>query len=161
SLTVDYIIPPGQLEPFPEDPQDPLDPGLLAHIDHIVVLMMENRAFDHMLGHLSKEGDKLGVRTEIDGLRGGEKNRYKGVDYPSFPLPDTVFNEGPDHGHHAVENQIDVGKMDGFVATYAAIHEAEGVSPGRVMGYHTTERVPGLCRKFAFETICAMVSPGN
>ena len=28
-------------------------PGNLANIDHIVVLMMENRSFDHMLGYLS------------------------------------------------------------------------------------------------------------
>ena len=40
----------------------------LARIDHIVVLMMENRSFDHMLGYLSLEGG----RTEIDGLRSGD-----------------------------------------------------------------------------------------
>jgi phospholipase C len=37
----------------------------LEKIDHIVVLMLENRSFDHMLGYLSaKEG-----RSGIDGLR--------------------------------------------------------------------------------------------
>lgn len=56
SLMIDYILPPGQLEPFPEKPQPPLEPGLPANIDHIVVLMMENRSFDHLLGYLSKEG---------------------------------------------------------------------------------------------------------
>src|SRR5262249_11216598 len=56
ALTIDYIIPLGQLEPFPENPQPPLEPGPLANIDHIVVLMMENRSFDHMLGYLSREG---------------------------------------------------------------------------------------------------------
>jgi len=52
ALTIDYIIPPGQLEPFPENPQPSLDPGRLANIDHIVVLMMENRSFDHCFGTL-------------------------------------------------------------------------------------------------------------
>src|SRR5205085_2334569 len=28
-------------------------PGALAHIEHLVVLTMENRSFDHMLGYLS------------------------------------------------------------------------------------------------------------
>ena len=29
----------------------------LEKVDHIVVLMLENRSFDHMLGYLSLEGD--------------------------------------------------------------------------------------------------------
>jgi len=39
----------------------------LEKVDHIVVLMLENRSFDHMLGYLSLEGSPgapryLGVR---------------------------------------------------------------------------------------------------
>jgi len=146
SLTVDYIVPPGQLEPFPEDPQNPLDPGLLANIDHIVVLMMENRSFDHMLGYLSKEGG----RSDIDGLHGGEKNHYKGADFPSFALPDTHFDESPGHGHDEVENEVDGGKMDGFVTSFAAKFP-NVADPGRIMGYHTSAHVPvydALAREF-------------
>jgi phospholipase C len=145
SLSIDYIIPPGQLEPFPENPQPPLDPGLLANIDHIVVLMMENRSFDHMLGYLSKEAGSDGkVRTDIDGLRGGETNRYKSQDYPSFLLPDTHFDQSPPHGHDPVANQIDGGKMDGFVGAFAKQCEDQGVDvdPGKVMGYHNAAHVP-------------------
>ncbi|WKJ90064.1 alkaline phosphatase family protein [Methylomonas montana] len=152
SLFIDYIVPPDQLEPFPENPQPPLDPGLLANIDHIVVLMMENRSFDHMLGYLSKEGDSGGtIHTNIDGLKGGEKNRYKAHDYPSFPLPDTRFIESPPHSHGPVESQIDGGKMDGFVAAFAEQYEAKGVNPSQIMGYHTGEHVPvydALARQF-------------
>ena len=36
----------------------------LDHIDHIVVLMLENRSFDHMLGYLRLHKG----RTDIDGL---------------------------------------------------------------------------------------------
>ena len=112
ALTIDYILPPGQLEPFPENPQPPLDPGLLANIDHIVVLMMENRSFDHMLGYLSKEGGGDGKqRMDVDGLHGGETNPYKNHVYPSFLLPDTQFKESPPHDHDPVENQIDGGKL--------------------------------------------------
>lgn len=32
--------------------------GKMARIDHIVVLMMENRSFDHILGYLSLEGGR-------------------------------------------------------------------------------------------------------
>ena len=61
-VTIAYDVPPGGLEPFPETPQPPLDPGRLAGIDHIVVLMMENRSFDHMLGYLSLAPDDGGPR---------------------------------------------------------------------------------------------------
>jgi hypothetical protein len=50
-LTIDYMGG-SQIDPFPERSQPPLDPGRLSNINHIVVLMMENRSFDHMLGYL-------------------------------------------------------------------------------------------------------------
>jgi len=37
----------------------------LTQIKHIVVLMMENRSFDHMLGYLKQAG-----MPEVDGLEG-------------------------------------------------------------------------------------------
>ncbi|MDQ3258437.1 MAG: hypothetical protein M3R15_31885, partial [Acidobacteriota bacterium] len=148
TLTITYIVPQsGRVEPFPEYPQPPLDPGRLANIDHIVVLMMENRSFDHMLGYLSKDGG----RTDVDGLRGDEKNPYRGRDYFSFPLPGTVFAEGPCHGHHCVLNQVNNGKLDGFVADYAPLAESKGIDPVEVMGYHNAAQVPvyhALAREF-------------
>jgi len=146
-LTIEYIVPLGQLDPFPETPQPPLKPGPLANIKHIVVLMMENRSFDHMLGYLSKEGG----RRDIDGLRGGEKNIYKGKTYFSSKLPDTVFEYSPCHEHDCVDNQINGGKLDGFVADYAPRAEKVGIDPGLVMGYHNAAQVPvydALAREF-------------
>jgi phospholipase C len=57
----------------------PLEPGNLAKIDHIVVVMMENRSFDHMLGFLSLpttgNDGRIGLgRNDVDGLRGNETN---------------------------------------------------------------------------------------
>src|SRR5262245_52825211 len=147
SVTIDYVLPLGQLEPFPENPQPPLDPGLLANIDHIVVLMMENRSFDHMLGYLCKHGG----RADIDGLRGGEKNPDNERDYFSFPLPGTFFMKSPCHDHECVVNQMNGGKMDNFVTDFAPRAEAEGRDPGEVMGYHTAAQVTvfdALAREF-------------
>jgi phospholipase C len=109
--------------------------------------MMENRSFDHMLGYLSKEGG----RSDIDGLRGGEKNTYKGKTYFSSKLPDTVFEYSPCHEHECIDNQINGGKLDGFVADYAPRAEKVGVDPGLVMGYHNAAQVPvydALAREF-------------
>jgi phospholipase C len=137
NLTIEYLVPPGQLEPFPEIPRAPLDPGPLANIDHIVVLMMENRSFDHMLGYLSKDGG----RDDVDGLRKGMKNTFRGQDFQPLPLTDTVFEKGPCHEHECVVNQV-AGNMGGFVADYAHHREDEGGKPGDVMGHYTAKQVP-------------------
>lgn len=136
-LTIDYLVPPGQLEPFPEHSQSPLEPGLLAHIDHIVVLMMENRSFDHMLGYLSLDAE----RDDVDGLRKDHKNTFRGIDIKPFPLTDTVFEKGPCHEHECVVNQV-AGGMGGFVADYAHHREDEGGKPRDVMGHYTAQQVP-------------------
>ena len=48
----------------------PEDVGLerLAKVKHLVVLMMENRSFDQMLGYLQGEG------LDVNGLSGNESN---------------------------------------------------------------------------------------
>jgi phospholipase C len=137
-LVIRYLEPdPASLiEPFPEAPQPPLDPGNLSKIDHIVVLMMENRSFDHVLGHL-----RLAGRLDVNGLRGDERNVYKGQTFQPFVLGGTRFEHGPCHDYACVLNQV-AGDMGGFVADFAARYEQHGVSPGNVMGYHTGEQLP-------------------
>ena len=46
----------------------------LGKVDHIVVLMLENRSFDHMLGYLSLEHG----RGDVDGLRAEFVNEHRG-----------------------------------------------------------------------------------
>jgi phospholipase C len=41
----------------------------MAEIKHIVVLMLENRSFDHLLGWLQSD------QYQIDGLDGSQSNR--------------------------------------------------------------------------------------
>ncbi len=50
----------------------------LQKIEHIVVLMMENRSFDHMVGYLSLNA----VLPQVDGLKAGMTNSYNGTVYP-------------------------------------------------------------------------------
>jgi len=127
-------------------------PGKLINIDHIVVLTMENRSFDHILGYLSLPVNKGGMaRTDVDGLKGGEFNPYKGINKPSFPLTSTCFSPDPPHGYEPVHQAINGGRMDGFVKSYGDEHgDAEA---GNIMGYHTGANVPvydALVRDFAF-----------
>src|SRR5213592_1483396 len=109
----------------------------LQKIEHIVVLMLENRSFDHMLGYLSLEGG----RDDIDGLQAGMANDYGGRSYPIHHLDRTAFEpvEDPDHSGEATSVQIAGGEMSGFVDSFAAKLAQRGAAardPGLVMGYY-------------------------
>ena len=85
--------------------------NLVAKVDHIVVLMMENRSFDHMLGFLTiDEG-----RADVEGLSAGLSNAVGGVTYPVHPATSTqlVKAQDPSHGSQSVATQVAGGKMTG------------------------------------------------
>jgi phospholipase C len=123
----------------------------LEKVDHIVVLMLENRSFDHMLGYLSLEGG----RRAIDGLRPEFSNEHDGRAYPIHHLETTAVSDDPDHSADAVDLQLGGGAMSGFVASYAKTLSDRGVPGsdlGRVMGYYSATDVPvydHLAREFA------------
>jgi phospholipase C len=125
-------------------------PGTLSHIDHIVVLTMENRSFDHMLGYLSLPVAQGGVgRTDVDGLKGSESNTFRGKPFPTVAVTDTFFSPDPPHGFEPVHRAINGGLMDGFVAEYAA--ENGAAIGGTIMGHQTATTVPtydALARDF-------------
>lgn len=116
----------------------------LAQIEHIVVLMLENRSFDHMLGYLSLEGG----RSDIDGLKSGMSNTARGVVYAIAHEPETHTPNpdwDPDHSGEATDLQIGGGKMDGFAESFARTLESRGVDnpdPGMVMRYYNAADLP-------------------
>ena len=115
----------------------------LGKIEHIVVLMMENRSFDHMLGYLSLEGG----REDVDGLKVGMANDYGGRSYPVHHLERPAFTpiEDPDHSGEATSVQIAGGAMSGFVDSFAAKlaqRSASDRDPGLVMGYYNAADLP-------------------
>jgi phospholipase C len=110
--------------------------GNLGKVDHIVVLMMENRSFDHLLGYLSLPGD--GGRDDIEGLTGQEFNRDSAglkhsvvlrtpPDVPPAPggrvYPATAFLNDPEHGLDEVAKQLagdgELKSNAGFVKNFA------------------------------------------
>jgi phospholipase C len=123
----------------------------LEKVEHIVVLMLENRSFDHMLGYLSLEGG----RADVDGLRAEFANEYDGRSYPIHHLDSTAIEDDPDHSGDAVDLQTGGGKMDGFVESFAKTlsdRDAQDADPGRIMGHYNAADVPvydHLAREFA------------
>jgi phospholipase C len=144
---------PEQTIPAPDDEAA----ARLGGIDHIVVLMMENRSFDHMLGYLSLPVEQGGCgRTDVDGLTGPDANVNLIGDssYAVHHLDRTRFStelEDPDHSAGSVDEQIAGGRMDGFAANFQRISSARAAAmtppgvepdPGLVMGYYTAADLP-------------------
>ena len=82
----------------------------LDNLKHIVVLMMENRSFDHMLGGLKKKFPK------INGLTGNESNPDLNGNRVKV-APDATFqgqlDHDPDHHFPGVDLQIFGGAPQG------------------------------------------------
>ncbi|MCA9718714.1 MAG: alkaline phosphatase family protein [Myxococcales bacterium] len=108
---------------------------LLANIDHIVVVMMENRSFDHMMGALA-----LAEALPVNGLTGAESNSTLGGDpIGVFNLDHFISVDDPPHGWSASREQWNLGQNDGFVRAY----EEEGASdPAEIMGYYVRAQLP-------------------
>ena len=104
----------------------------MAEISHVVVLMLENRSFDHMLGFLDHpdpayESLTRGGPYDNPGWRTGERVQATPEAKPVLPV-------GPGHTHAAVMEQLSVGLLpgarptnQGFVTSYE--REGRGLSP--------------------------------
>jgi phospholipase C len=89
-------------------------------LKHIVVLMMENRSFDHMLGYLQAQDPR------IDGVTGAETNPdTTGALASVEPLAQYQSQLQPDPGHHFEDVKLQIygdplggPTMQGFIKAY-------------------------------------------
>ena len=84
-------------------------------ISNIVVLMMENRSFDHLLGWLKKD-----YNSEIEGIVDGQSCPRDPNDSTKGDVPLTrngydISPDDPLHGFDDIAVQINDNKMNGFV----------------------------------------------
>jgi len=137
-------------------------PGNLGKVDHFVVVMMENRSFDHMLGYLSLPGE--GGRTDINGLTGTEYNRdAEGAEQavylrvpPAQDQPSTSFLNDPEHGWDHVAAQLS-GDTDhpsnaGFVRDFEGklSRDAQNLPPFRLSVHDDAQIGSGDTRTITF-----------
>ena len=140
------------------DGDEPLDPcsedhdlsvaEALAEVEHIIILCMENRSFDHYFGALQLVED----HPDVEGLTGNESN-------PDGLGNDVFVNEldnyepaDPPHQWDEVHAQWNNGALDGFVTEQIAIH-GESIKH-EVMGYHNREDLPVLYSLVDEYTLC-------
>jgi phospholipase C len=115
-------------------------------IDHVFVVMMENRSFDHYFQKLPEYG-----QPEADVAPAGFSNRDSdGNEVPIFQQQAYCFVD-TDHGWNAVHEQIASGQIDrmgGFVTSNEGSHEMpamgnlEMFSGRRAMGYYDASDIP-------------------
>jgi phospholipase C len=125
----------------PDSLPDPSKPAGAVNdempFDHIVVAMMENHSFDNVLGALSRAGqaaadgltfDRAGQATNTNPGALGTPTEVK-----AFPFASTA--QGPDvsQSWNATHEQINDGKMDGFVRSVGSIQP---------MGYFPADVLP-------------------
>jgi phospholipase C len=144
----------------------------LASVEHVVVLMLENRSFDHMLGFLYP-GNVSPSGQPFDGLAGTESNPgSNGQPVTVFPIQPTTANAyympgaDPGEGYMATNDQLygsdngpassgQAATCQGFVANYAYTLGWEsqesaswpietGTVEGDIMGCFTPEALPVL-----------------
>jgi phospholipase C len=118
----------------------------IQKIQHVVMIMQENRSFDSYFGtYPGADGIPAGVCVP-DKLHGG----------CVAPFHDSSdVNTGGPHHQYAFQNDVDGGKMDGFVNEAEAGSYCTGTTPGcspcntgsaasciDVMGYHDAREIP-------------------
>jgi phospholipase C len=122
----------------------------MATIEHVVVLMLENRSFDCMLGFLYPSD------ASFRGLTLGEYNNYNGTSYGVWNdvgmSSSTATIPDPDPGELFVDMNMQLfgvgGRpqtppiMSGFVQSYATQRGKGVYAPATVMHYFTPEQVP-------------------
>ena len=82
----------------------------LSGIEHVVVVMMENRSFDHLLGWMpNANGRQVGL-TYLDGS-GNAHSTQRLTDFVGCAHPD------PDHSYAGGRSEYNGGKMDGWLRT--------------------------------------------
>jgi phospholipase C len=153
-------------------------PSKLSSINHVVVLMLENRSFDHMLGFLyADSGNVSPAGNAFEGLTGTESNPgTKGADVPVSKIKATAtyayYQPGadPGEGYSATNSQLfgnasaptpPIATNQGFVTNFSytlgwETTEKWSILPGTtansIMGIFTPAMLPvlsGLARGYA------------
>ncbi len=130
-------------------------------IQHVFVLMLENRSFDHLLGYSGLAGTDAatGLPASIDGLTGTEQNMVDGVAYPVTEPADYTLSVDPSHEFPDVLCQLaGAGAVyppggsypaidnSGYAVSYAdaCIKARQPIAPGEILKCYSASQLPVL-----------------
>jgi len=113
---------------------------LLGPVEHVVVLMFENRSFDNVLGGLKPYGPNFeGVPPKWFNLNSATNEKIFAFQAEVGRKARTMPHPDPKEDHNDMMAQINNGKMDGFVNNYATVKNAD---PKDIMQYYTSDNIP-------------------
>jgi phospholipase C len=154
------LVPGLGCDPPPVTGDGVVTPALLRErIKTVVVLMMENRSFDHVFGSYSL----LEGRTDVDGLTADMGNKMlDGTIIRPHPAEVMCLADDPAHGFDASHRQWNNGANDGFVTEHEDRYGVEVA--GNPMGYLDRTTAPAsyaladryaLCQRW----FCSVMGP--
>lgn len=119
---------------------------LLADVDNIVLVIMENRSFDHYFGSATFLED-----WQVEGLTGNESNLdISGTAVQVFAM-DNLEVADPPHDWDPVHASWNDGANDGFVVQHELDHPTTHTE---VMGYYVRSQLPILYALAESYTLC-------
>lgn len=120
-------VPRANFSPMPKD---------LSRVQTVVIALMENRSFDHLLGYFGLPDSGHPRAARIDGIQHANLY-YAHSPYPPRRITSAAIDPDPDHEREDIAIQINslAGPMMGFVDSYRQHHP--GADVGRVMEYCT------------------------
>jgi phospholipase C len=121
-------------------------PSRLAKLQHIVVLMQENRSFDSYFGVLHDQGQPR--TAEVPETGNPDPTNPNGPPIRPFRQPLPCISSDVSHGWTETHLEINGGRMDGFTAQNVAPEDPKG---RRGMGYYDQRDLPyysALARTF-------------
>ncbi len=155
--------------------------SLLSQINHIVVVMLENRSFDHMLGFLYQSSKNVSPQGQpFEGLTGKESNLdSNGSPVTVFPIkpsdPHPYLQPGADPGEGYLNTNsqlfgkpqaptpITPASNSGFITNFAytlgweaknAGQVMPGTQPSQIMAMYTPATLPVLSKLAAGYAVC-------
>lgn len=123
----------------------------MSQIRNIIIVMMENRSFDHALGYLSLPDSGYSNWHKIEGVRQASAAGYTNLNPEGAPIAphpiDTFWNAAQDPPHERDPISIQLGSpsargvfpMNGFVQSYYEANRR--VVEPNVVGYYPAEDV--------------------
>ena len=117
-------------------PPRPGDSGL----NHVIVVMMENRSFDHYMGWLPGAAGTQEGLTFLDGNGDPHDTHHLTDDFQGCTHPD------PDHSYEGGRVQLNHGACDGFLRS--------GDNDEFAIGYYTDEDLDFYRRAAPYWTVC-------
>jgi phospholipase C len=122
------------------DASSALPPPSRSGIDHVVVVMMENRSFDHLLGWLP------GADGKQAGLQYADANGVSHATHPLAPDFQGCGHPDPDHSYEGGRVQYADGACDGFLRS--------GQNDEYAIGYYRGRDLPFFGPAARYWTVC-------